>query len=67
MNKWSVELSYGIGFTVSDIRAETREEAIEKAKHLVENGTTILPFDNSVDESGLKFDSVSYVQMDNTI
>lgn len=67
MNKWSVELSYGIGFTVSNIQAETREKAIEKAKDLVEKGTTILPFDNSVDESGLEFDSVSYVQMDNTI
>lgn len=67
MNKWSVELSYGIGFTVSNIQAETREEAIEKAKDLVEKGTTILPFDNSVDESGLEFDSVSYVKMDNTI
>lgn len=52
MSKWSVELSYGIGFTVSDIEAETREEAIEKAKHLVEDGTTILPFDNSVNENG---------------
>lgn len=67
MNKWSVELSYGIGFTVSGIKAETKEEAIEKAKHLVEDGTTILPFDNSVDESGLEFDMVSYVQADNTI
>lgn len=67
MNKWSVELSYGIGFTVSDIQAETREEAIEKAKHLVEDGATILLSDNSVDESGIEFDSVSYVQMDNTI
>ncbi len=67
MNKWSVELSYGIGFTVSNIQAETQEEAIEKAKHLVENGTTILSFDNSVDESGLEFDTVSYVQVDSTI
>ena len=67
MNKWSVELSYGIGFTVSNILAETQEEAIEKAKRLVEDGTTILPFDNSVDESGLEFNMVSYVQADNTI
>lgn len=67
MSKWSVELSYGIGFTVSDIEAETREEAIEKAKHLVEDGTTILPFDNSVNENGLEFDMVSYAQVDNTI
>lgn len=67
MNKWSVELSYRIGFTVSDVEAETQEEAIEKAKHIVEDGTTILPFDNSVDERGLEFDMISYVQANNTI
>lgn len=67
MNKWSVELSYGIGFTVSDVRAKTREEAIQKAKNLVEHGTTILISESCVDERGLEFDSVSYTQIDNTI
>lgn len=60
MGRWCVEMAYGIGFTV-DIRAKNREEAIEKAKLLVQ-GTTILPFDNSVEERGLEFQGVTYAQ-----
>ena len=29
MKRWDVELSYGIGFTVSGIEARTKEQAIE--------------------------------------
>lgn len=62
MKKWDIEMSYGIGFSVSEIIAETKNEAIQKARHLVEGGTTILPFDGSVDGRGLEFEQVTYIQ-----
>ena len=65
--KWDIELSYGIGFTVTGVPAATKEEAIHKARNLIENGTTILPFDGSVDDRGLEFEQVTYVQEKLTI
>lgn len=55
-------MSYGIGFTVSGVIAEAPEEAIKKARHLVEGGTTILTAEGSVDGRGLGFEQVTYVQ-----
>lgn len=59
MKKWDVELSYGIGFSVTGISAETREEAIKKARSLVEDETMIIST-RTVDEGDLEFESVSY-------
>lgn len=61
MKNWNVELSYGIGFTVSGVKANTKEQAIEKAKHLVEAGTDIITR-ATVEGSGLEFDQCSFVQ-----
>lgn len=62
MKKWDIEMTYGIGFSVCGVVAETQDEAIQKARHLVEQGTTVLPFDNSVDERDLEFEQVTYIQ-----
>ena len=59
MKKWDIEMAYGINFSVQ-VGASSLEEAIAVAKSLVENGTTVLPFDNAVDESGLMFQEVTY-------
>lgn len=61
MKKWDIEMAYGINFSVQ-VEASCREEAIEAAKTLVEKGTTILPFDNSVDDSGLMFEGVTFAK-----
>lgn len=61
MKKWDIEMAYGINFTVQ-VGASSREEAIAAAKTLIEKGTTVLPFDNSVDESGLAFQEVTFVK-----
>lgn len=61
MKKWDVELSYGIGFTVSGIQAETKEQAIKKAKRQVEKDVSVLTF-GSIDEGGLEFNAVTYAK-----
>ncbi len=61
MSKWNIELSYNMGFTVSGIEAETQEEAIDKAKYLVES-IEIISCESAVEERGFEFDTVSYVQ-----
>lgn len=58
--KWDVELFYGIGFTVTDIEANTREEAITKAKAIVEE-TTIME-GPQVSAGDLEFDQCTYTQ-----
>lgn len=58
MDKWCVEMAYGIGFTVSQIEARSKEEAVMKAKELIDN-TNILT-DIFVDESGLEFEQLTY-------
>ena len=63
MAKWDVELSYGIGFTVQGVDAGTREEAIKKAKRLVEDYTDITT-GRQVDASCLEFESVTHTQME---
>lgn len=63
MAKWSVELCCGIGFTVSGVEADTRTEAIEKAKQMVLDGTTILT-GKQVEENGLEYDRTAYIQME---
>lgn len=59
--KWNVELCCGIGFTVSNIEAATRDEAIEKAKNLVLDGTNIMT-DVNVDAGDLEYDQCTYVE-----
>ena len=61
MKKWDVELSYGIGVTVSGIQAETKEQAIKKAKRQVEKDVSVLTF-GSIDEGGLEFNAVTYAK-----
>lgn len=61
MKKWDIEIAYEINFSVQ-VGASCREEAIEVAKTLIEKGTTILPFDNAVDDSGLMFQEVTFVK-----
>lgn len=61
MGKWEIEMAYGIGFS-AEVEANNREDAIEKAKNLIEDGVTILPFDNSVDAGDLEFETVTYAQ-----
>ncbi len=63
MNNWSVEMLYTAGITVANIQAETRDEAIEKAKKIVECETRILSIP-TVDVRNLEFDQVTYVQQE---
>lgn len=60
MEKWDVEMAYGINFSVQ-VGASSQEEAIEVARALVEKGTTVLSLDNAVDESGLIFQEVTFI------
>lgn len=61
MQKWDIEMAYGINFS-AQVVASSREEAIEIAKALVENGTMVLPSDNAVNESGLMFQEVTFAK-----
>lgn len=63
METWDVEVAYGIRFTVSGIKAENQADAIYKARLLVERGTTILPYDGSVDARGLEFQQVTFAKL----
>ncbi|HLO11089.1 MAG TPA: hypothetical protein VK190_02410 [Pseudoneobacillus sp.] len=58
--KYTVEMSYGIGFTVTDIEANSQDEAIEKAKEIVEEEITVVDGRN-VDSSDLEFEDVNFV------
>lgn len=61
MEKWDIEMAYGINFSVQ-VEASSRDGAITAARALIENGTTVLPFDNAVDENGLTFQGVTFVK-----
>lgn len=61
MKKWDVELSYGIGFTVSGIYAETKEQAVKKAKRRVEKDVSVLT-SGSIDEGGLEFEMATDIR-----
>ena len=58
MAQWTVEMSYGMNIGVS-VEADTREEAIEKAKQNVENRPSLY-----ADLSGLEFEQVTYAEKD---
>lgn len=58
--KWDVELSYGIGFTVTGVEAQSEENAIRKAKALVED--TDINTGIQVDAGCLEFDQYTYVR-----
>lgn len=57
--KYDVELSYAIGFTVTGVEAESREDAIRKAKALAEE--TNITTGIQVDAGCLEFDQCSYI------
>lgn len=59
MAKWNVDLVYGIPFTVNGIEADSRNEAIEKAKKAVEDNTEIMT-GHMVDAGCLEYDQCSY-------
>lgn len=61
MQKWDIEMAYGINFS-TQVRASSQDEAIEIAKALVENGTMILASDNAVNESGMMFQGVTFTK-----
>lgn len=61
MAKWDVELCCGIGFTVTGVDGNTREEAIENAKKLVLDNTTLLT-DSKVDPGDLEFEQCTFIQ-----
>lgn len=63
MDKWCIELAYSIGFTVSGIEANSKEEAIEKAKNMVNDAVVIS--DVGVDEGDFEFQQVTYVTTEN--
>lgn len=56
MKKFTVEMCYGIGVSIEGIEAETQEEAIEKAKQLMEEDPG-----EYADLRELEFDSVNFV------
>lgn len=59
MKKWTVEMCYAVGVTVDDIEAETQEEAVNKAKELMEECP-----EEFVDVDELQFESVNFVGED---
>lgn len=61
--KYSVEMSYGLGVTVENIEANSREEAVEKAKKMVDEEVSIIDGMN-IDIGDLEFDQVTYVSED---
>lgn len=64
MAKWNVELCYGIGFTVTDVEADTQDRAIGMAKSLVLKDTIVMT-DSQVEAGNLEYDQCAYVQKEN--
>lgn len=62
MGKWSVELIYVAGITVSGVEAKRSGEAILRAREFVEGGMTGLPPGVSVREKEPEYDKTAYVQ-----
>lgn len=59
MRKWTVEMSYWTNVTVEGISAKTEEEAIQKAKELMDKN----PYEYA-DVDDLQFDEVNFVTED---
>lgn len=64
MKSYDIQMNYGIRFTVEGIKAGTQEEAVRKARKIVEEGITILPYDCSVDVGNLGFESAMCLKED---
>lgn len=64
MKSYDIQMSYGIGFTVEGIKADTQEEAVNKARKMVDEGTVILPYDISVDVGNLEFEGAICLKED---
>lgn len=63
MKKWDVEMSYGIGFTISGIEAETREEAIEAAQRAINEDVNVSDIsEHCIECGGFEFEQVNFVQ-----
>lgn len=57
MKKFTVEMSYIVGVSLEDIEAETREEAIKKAKEIVKEKPHWY-----MDVGEAEFEQANYVQ-----
>lgn len=62
MKKWNIDMAYGLSISVSGIEAETRDEAIEKAKELVEKEVDINTLDEHVDAGSLEYDQCTFIK-----
>lgn len=56
MKKWTVEMCYGLNVSVEGVEAETREEAEEKAKRMVDANPS-----EYADVNDLEFEMTTYV------
>lgn len=62
MNKYVVEMSYGIGFSLN-VEAKDYDEAIKNAKAIIDNDVTIIETGrNSCDCGDLEFEEVSFIK-----
>lgn len=59
--KWDLEFACGVGFSVDNVEAGTRNEAIEKAARMAE-GTSFVT-NAQVDAGDLEYDQCTYVEM----
>lgn len=65
MEKWSVEMSYGVMFSAT-IEASSKEDAIEEAKRII--GSDVIILDKSevtLECSEFQFQEVTFIQEDN--
>ena len=57
MKKWSIDMCYGLNVSVEGVEAETYEEAITKAREMVEDDK-----EEYADMSDLEFEAVIYIK-----
>lgn len=62
--KYTIEMSYSVGITVSDIVADSEEEAVKIAKRRVVNQVAVIGVDD-VDCGSLKFKDVTFCEVGN--
>lgn len=62
MKKYDIEMIYSIGFSLGGIEAESEKDAVRKARKLLEKETVVITNDVSVDNRGLEFNQVTYIQ-----
>lgn len=62
--KYTIEMSYSVGITVSDIVADSEEEAVKMAKRRVVNQVAVIGVDD-VDCGPLKFKDMTFCEVEN--